>query len=182
MSTITTINPTTPTTTTMPTIDEALGEYLVAQKVATEGESREDFYADTWFYATIGGMKVPVFPRAGFRRGLPAHDAHHMLTGYATNWLGECETAAWELASGGCGRQIAFWIDRLFFVLIALMIAPVRTVRAWRRGWGQSNLFRFEPDKVLAMDLAEARRYVGCSQPVELRGPSAIEGSVGEQS
>ena len=142
------------------TTQEALGKFLVAQKVAKQGDGPEDFYGGYWFYADILGVRVPFFPRVGFQRGLPAHDTHHMLNGYPTNWVGECETAAWELASGGCGPHVAYWIDRVFFLAIALVMAPIRTVRAWRRGWGQQNLYRLDRDQLLAMELAEVRRYV----------------------
>ncbi len=142
------------------TTQEALGKFLVAQKVAKKGDGPEDFYGGYWFYANVLGVRVPFFPRVGFQRGLPAHDTHHMLNGYKTNWVGECETAAWELASGGCGPHVAYWIDRLFFLAIALVMAPIRTVRAWRRGWGQQNLYRLDRDQLLAMELAEVRRYV----------------------
>jgi hypothetical protein len=142
------------------TIEVALSHYLVAQGVATKGDTRADLYADKWFYVTVGGKKVPFFPRAGFRGGLPAHDTHHLLNGYSTNWVGECETAAWELASGGCGRYVAYWFDRLFFIVIALVTVPVRTARAFQRGWGQKNLYRLDPDELLSMDLAEVRRIV----------------------
>ena len=144
------------------TLEEALGKYLAAQKVATEGATRSQWYVDKWFYVTIRGVKVPIFPRAGFRQGLPAHDTHHMLNGYATNWVGECETAAWELASGGCGRHVVYWIDRVFFVLIAFVIVPMRSARAWRRGRGQRNLYHLQADELLAMDLCEVRSYIGC--------------------
>ncbi len=142
------------------TTQEALGKFLVAQKVAKKGDGPEGFYGGYWFYANILGVRVPFFPRVGFQRGLPAHDTHHMLNGYKTNWVGECETAAWELASGGCGPHVAYWIDRVFFLAIALVMAPIRTVRAWRRGWGQQNLYRLDRDQLLAMELAEVRRYV----------------------
>ena len=142
------------------TTEQALGEYLVAQKVAKKGDSREDLYSGYWFYTTILGRTVPFFPRVGFRHGLPAHDTHHMLNGYATNWVGECETAAWELASGGCGSHAAYWIDRLLFLVLALVTAPIPSLRAWRRGRRQRNLFRHDPEKLLAMDIDEVRRYV----------------------
>ncbi len=142
------------------TTEQALGEYLVAQKVAKKGDTREDWYAGDWFYTTILGRRMPFFPRFGFRKGLPAHDTHHMLNGYASTWVGECETAAWELASGGCGPYIVYWIDRLLFLVLALVTAPIASLRAWRRGWGQRNLFRLDPEQLLAMDLDEVRRYV----------------------
>lgn len=118
---------------------EALGKYLVAQKIAHKGGSREEMYGGVWFFTTILGVKLPIFPRIGFQNGLPAHDTHHMLNSYATNWVGECETAAWELASGGCGRYFVYWIDRLFFLGIALVSAPMRSWRAWQRGWASET-------------------------------------------
>jgi hypothetical protein len=147
------------------TTEEALGEFLVEQKVANKSDTREDWYGGFWFFTTILGVKIPVFPRFGFRRGLPAHDTHHMLNGYRTHWIGECETAAWELASGGCGHHLAYWIDRLLFLAIALLTAPAQTLRAWKRGWGQRNLYRLEPDRLLAMDIDEVRRYVAREAP-----------------
>ena len=144
------------------TAEEALGEYLVAQKIAkkSEGSGRADWYAGHWFYSNLWGVTVPIFPLFGFRQGLPAHDLHHMLNDYDTSWLGECETAAWELASGGCGRHVVYWIDRLLFVVIALVMAPLRTARAFREGWGQRNLYRLDPETLLALDLEDVRRYV----------------------
>ncbi len=145
---------------TAQTAQEALGEFLVAQKLAKKNDGREDWYGGNWFYSSILGVRVPIFPRFGFRQGLPAHDLHHMLNGYPTSWVGECETAAWELASGGCGRHVAYWIDSVFFLAIALPVAPMRTVRAWRRGLHQRNLYRLDPERLLAMDLVEVRRYL----------------------
>lgn len=147
------------------TTEEALGEFLAAQEVAKKGDGRNDWYAGSWFYTSIFGIRLPFFPRLGFRRGLPAHDTHHMLNGYATHWVGECETAAWELASGGCGFSLTYWVDRMFFLAIALVVAPMRSVRAWRRGWGQRNLYRVDPERLLAMDLDEVRRYV-CGESI----------------
>ena len=141
------------------TTEEALGEFLVAQNVAKKDDGR-DLYGEYWFYASIFGLRVPFFPSFGFRQGLPAHDTHHMLNGYGTHWVGECETAAWELASGGCDRYLAYWVDRLFFLVMAIVTAPVRTVDAWRRGRGRRNLYPLDPEQLLAMDLDEVRRYI----------------------
>ncbi len=42
-------------------------------------------------------------------------------------------------------------------------MVPVQTVRASRRGWGQRNLYRLDPQRLLAMDLADVRRYIEAS-------------------
>ena len=142
------------------TTQDALAEYLIEQNVIDPDVGREDPYIGNWFYFTIGGKRIPFFPSVGFKAGLAAHDTHHMLNDYSTSWVGECETAAWELASGGCGRHFAYWIDRLFFMGIALVLAPIRSLRAWRRGWGQRNLYRLDHEQLLAMDIGDVRRYI----------------------
>ena len=141
-------------------IREALGEFLVAEGVAPPGDGPEDWYVEDWFYSTVLGLRIPIFPRLGFRQGLPAHDTYHMLNGYPTTWVGECETAAWELATGGCGWHLGYWIDRVLFLAIALVLAPIRSARAWRWGWGKRNLYGLDPEQLLAMDLVEVRRFI----------------------
>ncbi len=58
----------------------------------------------------------------------------------------------------------------MFFLAIALVTMPAGTVRAWRRGWGQRNLYRLDPQRLLAMEVAEVRRYV------EASGSSPVQG------
>lgn len=149
------------------TTQEALSKFLIENKVAKPGTRFEDLYVDNWFYTTVFGRSVPIFPSYGFVKGLAAHDTHHMINGYGTHWVGECETAAWELASGGCGRYVAYWLDRIFFVLIAAVFAPIKTLHAWRRGWGQRNLYRVPRSKLLAMELDEVLAYVS-NRPIDL--------------
>ena len=139
---------------------DALRQYLVEKNVAPADARPEDLYGGNWMYINIAGRRMRFFPSIGFRSGLPAHDSHHMLNGYETNWVGECETAAWELASGGCGRYPAYWVDRIIIILIAFVAAPIRSARAWRRGIGHRNLYRLHPDQLLAMDVEEVRSYI----------------------
>ncbi len=144
----------------MTTTEEALGEYLVERHVIEPGCPPEDWYKGSWFYIYTAGRKVPFFPTFGFKRGLAQHDVDHMLSGYDTSWTGEGELAAWELASGGCGTNVMFWLDRLFFLPIAFLMAPIRAARAFRRGLHCRNAFRLRRDEMLAMDVEELRRYV----------------------
>ena len=139
-------------------MQDALGRYLADHGLIDDPGSPEAWYSGGWFTARVFGVRIPIVPRAGFRAGLPAHDAHHMLLGYATTWAGECETAAWELASGGCGRHGLYWIDRLFFLLLAPMIAPLRTWHAFRAGLGRRNLYGLDAERLLAMDAEQVAR------------------------
>ncbi len=143
------------------TTEEALAAHLAEQGIIESGRGRGELYKERWFYARIFGTRVPIFPLLGFRTGLAAHDTHHMLTGYDTSWTGESEVAAWELASGGCGRYLAYWIDRTLFFPLGLVLAPIRTLRAFRAGLGRRNLYRLRPERLLAMDLDEVQRRIG---------------------
>ena len=144
----------------MITIREALSEYLVAENVAKVGDGPEEWYSGNWFYTSCRGVQIPFYPKFGYRRGLVAHDCHHMLNGFPTDWPGECETAVWELASGGCGKYVIYWVDRIIFLLIAPVIAPARCLRAWQLGLGKKNFYRLDSKQLLAMQLADAENYI----------------------
>ena len=42
--------------------------------------------------------------------------------GYSTKLVGELELAAWELASGGCGLNLFFWLDRFLALALGLFV------------------------------------------------------------
>ena len=77
------------------------------------------------------------------------HDLHHIAADYATDWPGEIEIAAWEIA-GGCGRYSAAWILDLATFNIALLVAPRRFFRAFARG-------RRAPTNLYSQPLAESQ-------------------------
>ncbi len=131
---------------------EALIQYFADQGIGNPDE----WYQDNWY--RIG--KLPVYPMWGLKDSLILHDIHHLVTGYDTSPRGELELAGWELGSGGCAQHKLFWVDRLFFALLGLILAPAATWKAFRRGWKQRNLYRLEAEKALAMDVAELRRRV----------------------
>jgi hypothetical protein len=74
------------------------------------------------------------------RRAIPLHDLHHVLTGYETNFLGEAEIGAWEIASG-CKDYWAAWILNALAILLGFSLNPRRVMRAWRRGRNSRNLY-----------------------------------------
>ncbi len=120
-----------------------------------------DAWLDTnWLTIKMFGHFVPVFPAWGMHNALSMHDVHHALTGYNTKLAGEAETAAWEIASGGCGFNLFFWIDRLVILLPAALIIPRRMFRAFRRGLGCRNLYRRRQEDVFATDFDELVRRV----------------------
>lgn len=114
-------------------------------------EARQQYFAENGFdergytarWATFKLGPIPLaFPNTKSRQAaLPIHDLHHVATGYATTFTGEAEIGAWELA-GGCGPHLAAWILNGMATLMGLVIAPRRTVRAWRAGRKATNLYQ----------------------------------------
>jgi hypothetical protein len=61
------------------------------------------------------------------------HDLHHIATDYATDWPGEVEISAWEIASG-CARYHAAWLLDIGGFNAGLLLAPRRLFQAFVRG------------------------------------------------
>ena len=138
---------------------EALEAYLVKEGVRSAEMPSGQLYDDRWIRYSVGGKRIPIFPLGPFENSIAIHDAHHMLTGYDTDIQGEVAIAAWELASGGCGRHWFMWLDRISVVLISLFLPKV-FLEAWKKGWRAKNLYRLSPRKALGMDLEASRRWI----------------------
>jgi hypothetical protein len=70
------------------------------------------------------------------------HDLHHIAANYETDWPGEIEIAAWEIASG-CTHYHAAWILNTGGFAVGLFVAPKRLFRAFVRGRrARTNLYR----------------------------------------
>ncbi|MEA5459939.1 hypothetical protein VB796_12865 [Arcicella sp. LKC2W] len=74
-------------------------------------------------------------------KALMLHDLNHLITGYKTNWTGECEVSAWEIASGGRRGYLRTWIYPISLVLIGMVICPFKTYNAFVKGLGKRNSF-----------------------------------------
>jgi hypothetical protein len=88
----------------------------------------------------IGIVSFAMPNSAARKQAVPLHDLHHLATGYDTSWTGEAEIAAWELASG-CSSYRAAWLLNLLAFPLGLIIAPVRTWRAFQRGRSSGSLY-----------------------------------------
>lgn len=75
---------------------------------------------------------------------LPAHDLHHVLTGYPATWQGEALVSAWELAAGP-GRPSYAWVIALWGLFTGLLGLPAQTFRAFLRGRGARSYFAQAP-------------------------------------
>lgn len=82
------------------------------------------------------------FPNTACRvEAAKLHDLHHIANEYATDWAGEAEIAAWEIASG-CGRHGWAWLLNLGAFTVGMFLFPRRLYRAFRRGRHATNLYR----------------------------------------
>ena len=82
------------------------------------------------------------FPNTAARvEAAKLHDMHHIANEYATDWPGEAEIAAWELASG-CGRHLWAWVLNLGAFTVGIVLFPRRLYRAFIRGRRCLNLYR----------------------------------------
>jgi hypothetical protein len=92
------------------------------------------------------------------------HDLHHAVTGYGTDFRGEWEISAWELRKGL--RGLGFYVRMIvtFGALTGLVLAPIRTVRAWRSSDARPSLFATRGkgyEALLEMTLGQLRARLG---------------------
>lgn len=124
-------------------------EPSMTTKAALEAYYRSHYFGDealtdAWVMIRWGPLRFP-FPNPKARReAIQLHDLTHLLTGYDTSWTGEGEIAAWELASGFPRKYWIGWIYSPITFVIGLVISPLRVLRAFRKGWGQSNLYQID--------------------------------------
>lgn len=114
-------------------VREARDRYLASNGFTVEGYTAPTFTLDVF------GWKIPFRNVKSRQAVVPFHDLHHVATGYGTDYAGEAEIGAWELRAG-CNRFILYYLNACA-VLIGLVIAPRRTLRAWRATAGQRTLY-----------------------------------------
>lgn len=133
------------------TLREARGRYFEANGFGATGG-----YEDAWVDFKLGPLPFP-FPNSPARvRAVRYHDLHHVLTGYATNIVGEFEISAWEIAAG-CKSMAAAWVLNLGGLAAGIFRAPKRTFAAFVRGRRESTLYGEDYDALLDMTVGSAR-------------------------
>lgn len=135
----------------------ARSQYFVENQFGDDGG-----YNDRW--VTLGklGPITLGFPNtAGRVKAVRRHDLHHLATGYDTDFIGEAEIAAWELASG-CENFRTAWLLNLLALPIGMLRAPERMRKAFARGCSSNNLYA-EPftDELLHERLGALRERLG---------------------
>ena len=141
---------------------EARQRYLEENGLPPDGG-----YDTRWVRAPIGPIPFAFPNSAGRRRVAPAHDLHHVLTGYATDLTGEGEIGAWEIGAGVRDRS-ALQLE-LRVLGFALVWAPRRLFRAFVRGRRSRHLLDqpCRDEAFLGRSVASLRAELGLD-----RGPT----------
>ena len=125
--------------------------------------------SDRWLSFRFNRVWVPVFPLfvlpETVRDIFLIHDAHHLITGYGTDFRSEMELNAWTLASGGYFFNGAPWWmlgqdgEALLNAIHSLIWMPKAFLSAFRKGWRKRSLYALDVETALEMDLEDAKRY-----------------------
>ena len=136
------------------------------------GFGEDGGYGAAWVKLQMGPLTLPLPNTPQRVRAVRFHDLHHVVTGYATDWTGEAEIAAWEIA-GSCADHHAAWLLNLWAMAIGLVIAPRRVWRAFVRGRRSRNLYR-EPwsEALLEPRVGELRARLGLSDAAAASQPA----------
>ena len=134
----------------------------------------EGGYDAKWVKLKAGPVPI-VFPNTPQRvRSVRLHDLHHVVTDYATDWTGEAEIGAWEIASN-CRDHHAAWVLNLFAFAIGLFLAPGAMWRAFFRGRCSDNLYdqNFR-DSLLDERVGHLRKRLGLDKTPNDVGPADV--------
>ncbi|HMI94684.1 MAG TPA: hypothetical protein VK509_25090 [Polyangiales bacterium] len=109
------------------------------------------------------GMRIPIPNSKARSRAIRFHDLHHVATGYGTDNVGEGEISAWELRRGL--RPLGLYVGAIVLggTLLGLLVAPRRTLRAYRASGSGTSLFHGEIpyETLLTLSIAELRAALG---------------------
>jgi hypothetical protein len=122
-----------------------------------------DEYEARWTKASFFMLDFAVPNTKKHRAAIMLHDLHHVATGFGTDLAGEGEISAWEVRAGLRGLGLYVGAIVVSGALMGLMLAPRRTIRAWKAANGARALWtRGLPyDALLAKKIDELRALAG---------------------
>lgn len=120
-----------------------------------------------WSPLSLGPLKIELPNFRWRKRALPAHDVHHVLTGYPCTVAGELQIAAWEFAAGGFPGVLST-LFCLPLIAIGAVAMPPHSFAAFVLGRNSRSLHATPiTPRLVATDLAELRRLcIPSSRPV----------------
>lgn len=134
-----------------------------------------DAYTDPTFQVPMGRWTLHLPNPRARQRVVAMHDVHHLLTGYGTDFVGECEISAWELRAG-LGRNWFAWYICPTLSFLGLLRCPSRTLAAFRAAKGSRSLLHLRkfPEEILDLSVAEARRQQRVPEDGAARNPASL--------
>jgi len=122
-------------------------------------------FSKKWEIVKLGPLPIPIRNINARRVAIQFHDLHHLVTGYGTDFPGEAEISAWELATG-CADKWVGWVLG-FQVIVLGIFMPRRMLQAWARGRRTRSLYAEElNDALLDSTVGETRKRLGLDQPL----------------
>jgi len=127
--------------------------------------------------ASLLGIRFSVPNPPRHRRAIMLHDLHHVATGYGTDPAGEAQISAWELRRGL--RPVGLYVASIVVsgTLLGVLVAPRRTLRAWRAaGPGRSLFHETELGyaDLLELRIGELRGRLGIPEDGLASGPRGL--------
>lgn len=142
------------------TLLEARKRYFEANGFGEDGG-----YSKKWVELKLGPIPFAIPNSPARVRAVRYHDLHHIVTGYQTDWIGEFEISAWEVATS-CRDFVAAWVLNLQGFAAGMLVAPRRVGAAFVRGRHSQNLYAEEfGDALLARKVGETRAQLGLANP-----------------
>jgi hypothetical protein len=138
----------------------ARDEYFVRNRFGSDGG-----YSAAWVDFKLGPVPFPFPNTQGRVAAVRFHDLHHVVTQYATDFLGELEISAWEIGAGCKGSAFA-WQINLGGLAGGMLLAPRRTAAAFYRGLGSHSLYGEDYDALLKQTVGDVRERLGLTRPV----------------
>lgn len=131
---------------------DAVAAYFAANHFGSDGG-----YGDPWVKLKLGPLSLFMPNTAARVAAVRFHDLHHIVTGYRTDWRGEFEISAWELAAG-CGRFYAAWWLNLGALNAGMLVCPRRTLSAFWLGRRSRSLYGEKYDDALLSQAVKITR------------------------
>lgn len=135
----------------MTTMREAVRRYFDENGFGADGG-----YSDAWVDFKLGSIPFPLPNTPARVKAVRFHDLHHVLTGYRTDFAGECEISAWELGAG-CGSFIAAWVLNLGGLTAGVFQQPRKVWRAFVAGRSSRATYGLDYERTLDTEVETLR-------------------------
>jgi len=120
-------------------------------------------YDAPWTQASFFALDFAVPNTKRHAAAIRLHDLHHVATGFGTDLAGEGEISAWEVRGGlrGAGLYVSTIVAS--GALMGLLLAPRRTVRAWRAAKNARPLWTLGVpyEELMSLSVEQLRTLVG---------------------